>query len=106
MAGSEDPALTYLIEISRPAEGYGDTWWTTRNSGTPGQVVAALRELANRVAHEHFAAAATLRCWYSYLVQWSDGIIVDSRDGVGHPDTAATELRRVATSVFVATRAR
>ncbi|MGW6330870.1 hypothetical protein [Nocardia rhamnosiphila] len=96
----------YVVEISRPATGYGGGWWATSNTGTPGQVVAALQELADRVAHDHPAAAATLRCWYSYLVQWSDGIILDSCDGVGHPDTAVAELRRVAATVFAATRSR
>jgi hypothetical protein len=35
-------------------------------------------------------------------VQWSDGIVLDSCDGVGHPDTAVAELRRVAASVVAA----
>ncbi|MFI6308525.1 hypothetical protein ACIBEK_00050 [Nocardia fusca] len=104
MADSEDPALMYVVEISRPAGGYGGPWWATGNTGAPGQVVAALRELADRVAHDHRAAAATLRCWYSYLVQWSNGIVLYSCDGVGHPDTAVAELRRVAAGVIAATR--
>jgi hypothetical protein len=106
VADFEHPALMYLVEISRPAGGYGGPWWAISNTGTPSQVVAALRELADRVAHDQRAAAATLRCWYSFLVQWSDGIILDSCDGVGHPDTAVAELRRVAISVFAATRPR
>ena len=40
----------YVVEISRPASGYGGRWWATSNSGSPSQVVAALRELADRVA--------------------------------------------------------
>ncbi|MEV3965640.1 hypothetical protein AB0M34_32995 [Nocardia sp. NPDC050193] len=104
MADSEEPALMYVVEISRPACGYGGPWWATSSTGTPGQVIAALRELADRVAGDHPVAAATLRCWYSYLVQWSDGVVVDSCDGVGHPDTAVAELRRVASNVFAATR--
>jgi hypothetical protein len=106
VADFEDPALMYLVEISRPASGYGGAWWATSNTGTPGQVVAALRELADRVAHDHRAAAATLRCWYSLLVQWSDGIVLDSCDGVGHPDTAVAELRRVAARILAASRPR
>ncbi|MCX0269130.1 hypothetical protein NLM24_00040 [Nocardia zapadnayensis] len=106
MADFEQTALMYVVEISRPADGYGGAWWATSNTGTPGQVVAALRELADRVAHDHRAVAATLRCWYSYLVQWPDGIVLDSCDGVGHPDTAVAELRRVAAGVFAETRRR
>ncbi|MEU4837516.1 hypothetical protein [Nocardia testacea] len=103
MADIENPALMYVVEISRSASGYGGPWWATSNSGTPGQVVAALRELADRVAPDHRAAAAALRCWYSYLVQWPDGIVLHSCDGVGHPDTAVAELRRVAAVVVAAT---
>lgn len=94
----------YLAEISRPATGHESPWWATSNTGTPDQVVAALRELADRVARDHPAAGASLRCWYSYLVQWPDGIILDSCDGIGHPDTAVAELRLIAAVVYAATR--
>jgi hypothetical protein len=39
-------------------------------------------------------------------MQWPDGIILASCDGIGHPDTAVAELRLIAADVFAATRPR
>ncbi|GGL38339.1 hypothetical protein [Nocardia jinanensis] len=105
MADSRDPALMYLVEISRPALGDESPWWATRNTGTADQVVAALRELADRVARDLPSMRSWRpRCWYRYLVRWRDGSILDSCDGIAAPETAVREQRLTAAIVFTVTR--
>ncbi|MBF6088376.1 hypothetical protein IU438_12760 [Nocardia cyriacigeorgica] len=71
--------LRYRIEISEPGR-LEQSWWRIENTGTPGQVCAALTELAARLCRDLLDSTVGSRvhrlCWYGYRVESADGTVL------------------------------